>query len=64
LILLLAISSASHHSVSQLWFVLVPVFLFAAVVIQERWFVSEADAFARDPSPRPSLFQRPPPSLI
>jgi hypothetical protein len=64
LILLLAIGSASHHPVLNLWFVLVPVFLFAVVVIQERCFVSDADVVACDPSPVPSLFQRPPPSLI
>jgi len=64
LILLLLAGSASHHSVSQLCFLLVPVFLFAAVVVQERCFVEEADALACGISLAPSLFQRPPPSLI
>ena len=64
LILLLLAGSASHHSVSQLCFLLVPVFLFATVVIQERCFVDKADAIACETSLVPSLFQRPPPSLI
>jgi len=64
LVLLLVVSSATHHPGSYLWFVLVPVFLFAAIVIQERCFVSEADVVVCDHAPFPALFQRPPPSLI
>jgi hypothetical protein len=64
LILLLVVSSATHHPISGLCFVLVPVFLFAAVFIQERCFVSDADAVSCDRAIVPALFQRPPPSLI
>jgi FtsH-binding integral membrane protein len=63
LILLLAVSSATHHQAPYLWFVLVPVFLFSVVVVRER-MVPETDPVWFSQPPRLSLFQRPPPSLI
>jgi hypothetical protein len=64
LVLLFLVSGATHHPVSCLWVVLVPVLLFALVVIRERGSGAQVDGVSFSELHRPSLFQRPPPSLI
>lgn len=63
LLLLLAVHAADHHGVALACFVLLPIFLFGRVVVQDRlWRVSPAsDKLYDSTAPRPSLFQRPPP---
>lgn len=63
LLLLLAAHSADHHGAPLACFVLLPVFLFGRVEVQDcLWRVIPAsDGLRRSTVSRPSLFQRPPP---
>jgi hypothetical protein len=54
-----------HHGVTLAFILLSPVFLFGTIEAQSTsWSATSADKNVPCPSPcRPSLFQRPPPSL-
>jgi hypothetical protein len=65
LLLLLIAHPADPHGLAVIGFVLIPVFLFGRVVIEDTmWPVDPKDDGRYCPVPdRPSLFQRPPPSI-
>ena len=66
LLLLLIPHAGNHHGLELACFVLLPVFLFGRVDMQERLWtaVSASDGLLCPSAARPSLFQRPPPSLF
>ena len=62
LILLLLPQAANHHAATL--FLLVPIFLFVALVEQTRTYQPRKNhVFAPNHHVRPTLFQRPPPTL-
>jgi hypothetical protein len=63
-LVLLLVIGATQHQVSNLWFVFVQVFLFSVVIAYECPLRPETEAVPSSQLSRPSLFQRPPPSLI
>jgi len=65
LLLLLSAHPADHHGLGFVGFVLIPIFLFGRVVVEDKmWLVTPGRDVCPFPVPaRPSLFQRPPPSI-
>lgn len=65
LFLLLSAHPADHHGLALVGFVLIPIFLFGSVVIEDTmWLMAPGSDECHSPVPtRPSLFQRPPPSI-
>ena len=65
LLLLLVAHPADHHDFTVIGFVLIPVFLFGRVVIEDTmWPTNDASNGRHLPIlARSSLFQRPPPSI-
>ena len=63
LLLIVAVGAASHHVAVPLCAILLPVFLFAMVEIEERRLAGVGDAGCHRllNSEHPSFFQRPPP---
>lgn len=65
LLLLLSAHPADHHGLGFVGFVLIPIFLFGRLVVEDTmWLVAPGSDVCHFPFPaRPSLFQRPPPFL-
>jgi len=64
LIILLLPHAPNHHAAPDLIFLLIPVFLFAALNTGSAPHYSQTERVTASQSPaRPSLFQRPPPTL-
>ena len=65
LLLLLSAHPADHHNLALVGFVLIPLFLFGRVVVEDTmWLITPgSDVYHFPVLTRPSLFQRPPPTI-
>jgi hypothetical protein len=65
LLLLLVAHPADHHSFTVVGFILIPVFLFGHIIVEDTVWPTNVESDRRHflILARPSLFQRPPPSI-